>query len=89
MCVYIQPVTGYNFSTGVARNLILSTRITISKLRLSTEVKASRSSNVNFLDYLLSISVGRQWTYQTCTEFGYYQSSDLQNQPFGHNFPLK
>jgi pimeloyl-ACP methyl ester carboxylesterase len=31
---------------------------------------------------------GRQWTYQTCTEFGYYQSSDLDDQPFGHSFPL-
>jgi len=28
------------------------------------------------------------WTYQTCTEFGYYQDSDLTNQPFGHSFPL-
>ena len=32
---------------------------------------------------------GRQWTYQTCTEFGYYQSSDLVDQPFGHMFNLK
>jgi hypothetical protein len=31
---------------------------------------------------------GRQWTYQTCTEFGFYQSSDLEGQPFGNEFPL-
>ena len=31
---------------------------------------------------------GRQWTYQTCTEFGYYQSSDLEDQPFGKRFPI-
>ncbi|XP_013419073.1 putative serine protease K12H4.7 [Lingula anatina] len=31
---------------------------------------------------------GRQWTYQTCTEFGWYQSSDLTDQPFGHMFPV-
>ncbi|XP_071085611.1 putative serine protease K12H4.7 [Haliotis cracherodii] len=31
---------------------------------------------------------GRQWTYQTCTEFGFFQSSDLDDQPFGHNFPV-
>ncbi|KAJ8310043.1 hypothetical protein KUTeg_011908 [Tegillarca granosa] len=31
---------------------------------------------------------GRQWTYQTCTEFAYFQSSDLPSQPFGHHFPL-
>ncbi|CAG5133617.1 unnamed protein product [Candidula unifasciata] len=31
---------------------------------------------------------GRQWTYQTCTEFAFYQSSDATNQPFGHDFPI-
>ncbi|XP_028975001.2 thymus-specific serine protease isoform X2 [Esox lucius] len=25
---------------------------------------------------------GRQWLYQTCTEFGYFQTSDSPNQPF-------
>lgn len=33
--------------------------------------------------------LGRQWTYQTCTEFGYYQSSDLADQPFGKRFPIE
>jgi len=33
-------------------------------------------------------NIGRQWTYQTCTEFGYYQSSDLEDQPFGKRFPI-
>jgi pimeloyl-ACP methyl ester carboxylesterase len=32
---------------------------------------------------------GRQWTYQTCVEFGFYQSSDLSDQPFGQYFPVK
>lgn len=32
---------------------------------------------------------GRQWTYQTCTEFGFYQSSDSSKQPFGHSFPIE
>ena len=27
--------------------------------------------------------------YQTCTEFGFYQTSDSDNQPFGKLFPLK
>ncbi|XP_067948352.1 putative serine protease K12H4.7 [Watersipora subatra] len=31
---------------------------------------------------------GRQWTYQTCTEFGYYQTSAYDQQPFGDFFPL-
>ncbi|CAF4627596.1 unnamed protein product [Rotaria sp. Silwood2] len=30
---------------------------------------------------------GRQWTYQTCVEFGFFQSSDDSQQPFGNNFP--
>ncbi|KAK3589932.1 hypothetical protein CHS0354_034949 [Potamilus streckersoni] len=31
---------------------------------------------------------GRQWTYQTCAEFGWFQSSDLVEQPFGISFPV-
>ncbi|CAF1203294.1 unnamed protein product, partial [Didymodactylos carnosus] len=30
---------------------------------------------------------GRQWTYQTCVEFGFFQSSNSTMQPFGNNFP--
>ncbi|GAB6029846.1 Thymus-specific serine protease [Chamberlinius hualienensis] len=30
----------------------------------------------------------RQWIYQTCTEYGWYQSSDLEGQPFGAKFPI-
>ena len=32
---------------------------------------------------------GRQWTYQTCTEFGFYQTTDSDQQPFGKHFSLK
>jgi len=33
---------------------------------------------------------GRQWTYQTCTEFGWYQSSGGPNHPFGSDIlPLR
>ncbi|XP_064089030.1 putative serine protease K12H4.7 [Macrobrachium nipponense] len=32
---------------------------------------------------------GRSWYYQTCTEFGWYQGSDSDEQPFGHRFPLE
>lgn len=30
----------------------------------------------------------RQWTYQTCTEFGFYQTSDDKNLMFGDRFPV-
>jgi len=31
---------------------------------------------------------GRQWMYQTCNEFGFYQTTDSVAQPFGTLFPL-
>lgn len=30
----------------------------------------------------------RQWSYQTCTQLGFFQSSDSTIQPFGHEFPV-
>lgn len=37
-----------------------------------------------------SLCTGRQWMYQTCTEFGFFQSSDLGDvQPFGNFFSLQ
>jgi len=38
--------------------------------------------------YIFFIS-GRQWTYQTCTEFGYYQSTDSEKQVYGKTFPIR
>ena len=32
---------------------------------------------------------GRQWTYQTCVEFGYFQSTDSDQQPFGPTVPAE
>lgn len=32
---------------------------------------------------------GRQWTYQTCTEFGFYQTSDNASALFGDRFPVE
>eukprot|EP00095_Tigriopus_kingsejongensis_P004313 maker-scaffold562_size136394-snap-gene-0.8 protein:Tk04313 transcript:maker-scaffold562_size136394-snap-gene-0.8-mRNA-1 annotation:"hypothetical protein BRAFLDRAFT_284130" len=32
---------------------------------------------------------GRPWLYQTCTEFGWYQSSDQPGHPFGNHFPVE
>lgn len=34
------------------------------------------------------IFIGRQWTYQTCVEFGFFQSSSYQPQIFGNKFPV-
>lgn len=32
---------------------------------------------------------GRQWTYQTCVEFGFYQTSSTSSELFGPNFPFE
>lgn len=32
---------------------------------------------------------GRQWTYQTCAEFGFFQSTDSDQQPFGQTVPVE
>ncbi|XP_059091857.1 putative serine protease K12H4.7 [Tigriopus californicus] len=32
---------------------------------------------------------GRQWLYQTCTEFGWYQSSDQPGHPYTPYFPIE
>lgn len=43
----------------------------------------------NSTEWAISGGIGyRQWVYMTCTEFGFYQSSDSDNQPFGHDFPI-
>ncbi|XP_068085751.1 putative serine protease K12H4.7 [Anabrus simplex] len=34
-------------------------------------------------------SLLRAWMYQTCTEYGYYQTTDSPNQPFSDGFPLQ
>ncbi len=34
------------------------------------------------------IFVDRPWYYQTCTEYGYYQTSSRANDTFGRRFPV-
>ncbi|XP_055535059.1 putative serine protease F56F10.1 [Wyeomyia smithii] len=34
-------------------------------------------------------SGARQWTYQTCNEFGFYQTSDQPESVFGNRFPVE
>ncbi|VDP08563.1 unnamed protein product [Soboliphyme baturini] len=44
---------------------------------------------LKYVSFFFRPTLGRLWTYQTCTEFGYYQTSDLQeNNPFSHRFNL-
>ncbi|XP_025829654.1 putative serine protease K12H4.7 [Agrilus planipennis] len=46
-----------------------------------------------FLDVYTSPNITadelRQWHYQTCTEYGWFQTSTSNNQPLGNTFPLE
>ncbi|XP_065205171.1 putative serine protease K12H4.7 [Planococcus citri] len=41
------------------------------------------------IDYESAAEVDRQWIYQTCTEFGFYQSSSNASDIFGPHFPAE
>uniref|UniRef100_V5G215 Putative serine protease K12H4.7 n=1 Tax=Anoplophora glabripennis TaxID=217634 RepID=V5G215_ANOGL len=46
------------------------------------------------LDYLNDVTITtsgmmRQWIYQTCTEYGWYQTSSQEEQVFGTKFPIE
>nr|XP_013189334.1 unnamed protein product [Amyelois transitella] len=50
-------------------------------------------SYANMINDLRNVTWGsdgaRQWTYQTCTEFGFYQTSSGEVEVFGNLFPLE
>lgn len=50
--------------------------------------------NVNYENYIsirrnISYSDDRSWWYQTCTEFGWYQTTGSKNQIFGNYLPVE
>ncbi|KAF2906004.1 hypothetical protein ILUMI_00171 [Ignelater luminosus] len=54
--------------------------------RLSTVAR----SDGGCLDFNYNKTIAnRQWIYQTCTEFGYFQSSSAHPSFFGHGFPVE
>jgi pimeloyl-ACP methyl ester carboxylesterase len=52
------------------------------------------NSYSGFIDFMRNTQFGaassddRSWVYQTCTEFGYYQSTDMANNIFGQELPV-
>ncbi|KAJ6639188.1 putative serine protease K12H4.7 [Pseudolycoriella hygida] len=40
-------------------------------------------------DHYATRSAARQWFYQTCAEYGWYQTSGSRFQPFGSSFPVE
>jgi serine protease 16 len=55
-------------------------------------VRGQGCANMNYEDYVQyygsNPSDARSWYYQTCTEFGWFQTSDSTKQPFGDLFPI-
>jgi len=48
----------------------------------------------SFIEMLKATEYGatggfRQWIYQTCTEFGWYQTSNQEGYPYGNGFPIE
>lgn len=39
--------------------------------------------------YMTPYSDARSWTWQTCSQFGYFQSTDSPYQPFGNGIPVQ
>lgn len=68
--------------------------VQVANMFLSQDSPCLQVSYVQMVQQLQNVSsfgpyVGdRQWTYQTCAEFGYFQSTDSDNQPFGNLVPL-
>ena len=49
----------------------------------------SYKNAVQSLSNLTDFSGGRSWTYQTCIQTGYFQTTDSPTQPFGSLVPLR
>lgn len=52
-----------------------------------TRVSCCNTKHIDLTDCYLSFPLARPWYYQTCNEYGWYQSSRSNNQPFGSKFP--
>jgi len=64
--------------------LLNATKQNCSDIKYSKMIKNLQDPSWNS-----SVAGGeRQWLFQTCTEFGFYQTSDLNGEPFGSYFPL-
>jgi len=69
----------------------------VNNFMMLTRRKECISVNYNYLvKYMKNVNFDsgpghagiRQWSYQTCTELGYYQTTDIREQIFGHLFSL-
>jgi hypothetical protein len=74
-------------------NTPLQNYIAVSNFFLSMQgascLDTSYKNVVQSITNLTDFSGGRSWTYQTCVQTGYFQSTDAPTQPFGSLVPLK
>jgi len=71
-----------------ASNDPLTNYIKVNNLFQSGCMDCAYEDVVQYLNSLTDNGGARQWTYQTCIEFGYFQTTDSKNQPFGSLVPL-
>ncbi|KAI8438856.1 hypothetical protein MSG28_011202 [Choristoneura fumiferana] len=77
-------------STSVVKNLFQLNKWARPKLSF----KDSGCHHVDFREVVENMKVNKNndclysWTYQTCTEFGYYQTTNSNKQAFSHLVPL-
>jgi len=90
--ITIQTVCGIMENTDPKTNP-LANYIAVNNLFLNaygqTCLDCSYANAVSYLKNTTDNGGARQWTYQTCTEFGYFQTTDSKNQPFGNLVPLR
>lgn len=73
----------YPFAQFIRRQLGPSNQCNSFSFNVSMRIMQNTS-----WDGIASRSSMRQWVYQTCSEFGWYQTSGSENQPFGSSFPV-
>ncbi|KAK7584018.1 hypothetical protein V9T40_004981 [Parthenolecanium corni] len=86
------------FLTGSSNNKTSSLRryAEVNKLLLNasdgeciSSVYETYIEKLRETDWDTSSTYGRQWMYQTCTEFGFYQTSSTEKDTFGTRLPIE
>ena len=88
-CWWVQECGGIHCKESLKRTILALRKIKNFYTIFFTFLLNTEDKRVRVKLTFILCSVGRQWTYQTCTEFGYYQSTDSKSQVYGTTFPLR
>lgn len=72
----------FNFAEMFQAKLISPNETCIS-VTYENEIEELKNENSDIS------SAARAWYYQTCSEFGWYQTTDSKKQPFGTKSPIE